>query len=132
MPSVLQKDDTKSQPAAKKQKIEDAGNNDNDDHDNNKDNTTTTQPTNPMEENDQGKQFLDISNKKRLTVRTFKGRVLIDIREVRSRLARAVCCLPSAMYRAVRPANPLLPYVSHSVSFSLSPLYIFHTYTIVI
>ena len=36
-----------------------------------------------LEKNEQGEAFLELSKMKRLTVRTFKGNVLIDIREVR-------------------------------------------------
>ena len=44
-----------------------------------------------MEKNDSGEAFVDLSNMKRLTVRTFKGRVLVDIREVRDCLRACVC-----------------------------------------
>ena len=35
-----------------------------------------------MEKNDQGDAFVELGKMKRLTVRTFKGNVLVDIREV--------------------------------------------------
>lgn len=36
-----------------------------------------------MQRNEAGDAYLELSNKRRITVRTFKSKVLVDIREVR-------------------------------------------------
>ena len=69
------------EPVTKKQKvIEEEEGEEEDNYDDHDESTSVI-----LHKNDQGEAFIDLSSKKRLTIRKFKGNTLIDIREVRSR-----------------------------------------------
>lgn len=70
---------SKEEPKAKRPKVEKVANEEEQDDD--EDETPSTNTT--LERNDDGDAFVELSPKRRCTVRQWKGKVLVDIREVR-------------------------------------------------
>eukprot|EP00544_Gedaniella_sp_CCMP2646_P011742 CAMPEP_0202481844 /NCGR_PEP_ID=MMETSP1361-20130828/1327_1 /ASSEMBLY_ACC=CAM_ASM_000849 /TAXON_ID=210615 /ORGANISM="Staurosira complex sp., Strain CCMP2646" /LENGTH=127 /DNA_ID=CAMNT_0049109473 /DNA_START=17 /DNA_END=400 /DNA_ORIENTATION=+ len=75
---------SKEEPKAKRPKLgdEEVKEEDDDDDDDEKETPSTNTTTTTLERNDDGDAYIELSPKRRCTVRQWKGKVLVDIREV--------------------------------------------------
>jgi hypothetical protein len=75
---------SKEEPKAKRPKLGDEEvKEEDDDDDEEKETPSTNTTTTTLERNDDGDAYIELSPKRRCTVRQWKGKVLVDIREVR-------------------------------------------------
>jgi hypothetical protein len=81
---------SKEVPKAKRPKLsddkeaEEEQDDDDDDDDDEEETPSTNTTTTTLERNDDGDAYIELSSKRRCTVRQWKGKVLVDIREVRN------------------------------------------------
>ncbi|KAM0753011.1 PC4-domain-containing protein [Meredithblackwellia eburnea MCA 4105] len=81
---IEEEEEEESKPKTKKSKLKKSDSSDEDDQQHEQ--KQLAKPVGgPLSKNDDGDSFLELSNTRRVTVRSFKGNVLIDIREFYSK-----------------------------------------------
>lgn len=74
-----------------------------------------------LQKNENGEAFCELGKNKRVTVREFKGKVLIDVREVRQN-PKAFCCSSRVLVSFLSHPCSTFFLVSYSIPFHYSVL----------